>query len=114
MSIANSELDPLASSPAGQATHRFVGVGGARGGGEGREGEGLAGVPASLSSTPLVAPPPQPDTSATPLHIPLHSPPCRRSAVKRFALISIITLVNEIFPSYTQIQVGGLHDQPLV
>ncbi|PSC71757.1 flagellar associated membrane [Micractinium conductrix] len=48
MSIANSELDPLASSPAGQATHR--------------------------------------------------------SAVKRFALISIITLVNEIFPSYTQIQ----------
>lgn len=28
-----------------------------------------------------------------------------RSALKRFALITMITIINEVFPSYTKIQV---------
>lgn len=32
----------------------------------------------------------------------------RRSSVKRFALVSILTLVNELFPSYTKLQVGAV------
>lgn len=40
-------------------------------------------------------------------HSCLSDPPPRRSALMRYALISLITIINELFPSYTKIQVRG-------
>ncbi|GAB4816719.1 hypothetical protein N2152v2_003765 [Parachlorella kessleri] len=48
-----------------------------------------------------------------PLSEELNSQAHNRSALKRYALISLITIINEVFPSYTKIQVALLYRMAL-
>lgn len=113
VSVANSELNPLKNEPSGQAHNRCLPWAGGCGGSG--SGGGVSAGAAPLNHSNLRGnchhqyPPTHAHASTHHCPLPLlpHTPhPHPRSAVKRFALISVITLVNEIFPSYTELQVG--------